>query len=62
MDVDDEAMVCGTCGGTPAAAQRAAALLSWARGTELGRVVWTCPECSRRHLRSIEGKLDSQWW
>jgi len=24
--------------------------------------VWTCPACSRRFLRSIEGKLDSQWW
>ena len=29
---------------------------------ENGRDVWTCDVCSRRHLRSIEGKLDSAWW
>jgi len=26
------------------------------------RDVWTCDTCSRTHLRSIEGKLDSAWW
>jgi hypothetical protein len=24
--------------------------------------VWTCEACSRKHLRSIEGKLDTAWW
>lgn len=56
-------MVCATCGTTPADDDAAAvARLTWARGTENGRQVWTCETCSRRHLRSIEGKLDSAWW
>ena len=38
------------------------ARLTWTRGTENGRVVWTCPTCTRAHARSIEGKLDSAWW
>ncbi len=54
-------MVCATCGTTPAT-DDGAALLTWARGSERGRTVWTCPDCARRHLRSIEGKLDSEWW
>ena len=52
--------VCQTCGATPR--EGAASLLTWSRGTERGRVVWTCDACSRRFLRSIEGKLDSSWW
>ncbi len=55
-----EPIVCATCGAVPE--DEAAARLAWARGTEGGRTVWTCAECSRRHLRSIEGKLDSSWW
>ncbi|MGL5851826.1 MAG: hypothetical protein ACRCZD_13695 [Phycicoccus sp.] len=38
------------------------ARLAWTRGTEGERQVWTCDDCSRRHLRAIEGKLDSAWW
>jgi len=52
--------VCATCGRTPD--DEAAARLTWMRGLENGRVVWTCELCSREHLRSIEGKLDSAWW
>ena len=53
-------LVCATCGrSTPA---EGAALLTWVRGVENGREVWTCEICSRQHLRSIEGKLDSAWW
>ncbi len=56
-------MVCATCGATPAdAAAEAGARLTWARGVEGGRQVWTCEACSRKHLRSIEGKLDTAWW
>jgi len=52
-----------TCGGIPASADAAdRARLTWSRGTENGRDVWTCDRCSREHLRSIEGKLDSAWW
>ena len=53
-------LVCATCGRTEPA--EGAALLTWVRGVENGRDVWTCDVCSREHLRSIEGKLDSAWW
>ena len=59
-DDGESAMVCATCGAAPA--DEALARLTWARGVENGRDVWTCETCSRRHLRSIEGKLDSSWW
>jgi hypothetical protein len=54
------ATTCATCGAAPA--DPALARLTWARGIENGHEVWTCDTCSRRHLRSIEGKLDSSWW
>ena len=53
-------VACASCGATPE--DVALALLTWSRGTENGRQVWTCDACSRQHLRSIEGKLDSAWW
>ncbi len=55
-------MVCGRCGRLPIVDGEALARLEWVRGVERGRPVWTCPTCSRENLRSIEGKLDSQWW
>jgi hypothetical protein len=60
MSEDVEPLVCATCGTTRPA--DGAALLSWVRGVEDGRRVWTCETCSREHLRSIEGKLDTAWW
>jgi hypothetical protein len=56
----EQAPVCATCG--TVAADPALAAITWTRGTENGREVWTCDRCSREHLRSIEGKLDSGWW
>ena len=53
-------LVCATCGHSTAA--EGAALLTWVRSVENGREVWTCETCSREHLRSIEGKLDTVWW
>ena len=55
-------MACATCGRTPSLRDAGVARLTWTHGVENGRPVWTCPDCSRRHLRSIEGKLDSAWW
>ena len=26
------------------------------------RTRWICTECTRRFVRSIEAKLDQQWW
>jgi hypothetical protein len=64
----DPLPVCATCGAV--AADPVIARLTWSRGTEgrgaegrgAERDVWVCDACSRRHLRSIEGKLDSSWW
>jgi hypothetical protein len=36
--------------------------LTWTSATERGRITWFCDTCSREHLRSIESKLDSEWW
>ncbi|MGV1007050.1 MAG: hypothetical protein ACOYBY_00380 [Dermatophilaceae bacterium] len=58
--MSDTGPACATCGRQPAPQEPSD--LTWTRGQEGGRTVWTCPECSRRHLRAIEGKLDSQWW
>lgn len=62
-DPAQQGPVCATCGTTPATAEEAGrARLTWSRGVENGRDVWTCDRCSREHLRAIEGKLDSAWW
>jgi hypothetical protein len=55
-----EPIACGSCGAVPA--DTGQARLTWTVGIERGRPVWTCADCSRRFLRSIEGKLDSEWW
>ncbi len=60
---EESGMVCATCRATPSdEAAEVGARLTWARGVDGGRRVWTCESCSRKHLRSIEGKLDSAWW
>jgi hypothetical protein len=53
-------LTCATCGRTAPADGKV--LLTWVRGVEAGRETWTCDVCSRQHLRSIEGKLDTAWW
>jgi hypothetical protein len=60
MNQKETRMVCATCGRIPQ--DESAARLIWTFGVENGRQVWTCQLCSREHLRSIEGKLDSAWW
>jgi hypothetical protein len=27
-----------------------------------GRTMWTCPRCAAMHVRSMEAKLDAEWW
>jgi hypothetical protein len=36
--------------------------LTWTTAVERGRVRRFCDDCSREHLRSMEAKLDSEWW
>jgi len=38
------------------------AALSWSTAVEHGRDVAYCATCSRDHLRSMEGKLDTEHW
>jgi hypothetical protein len=36
--------------------------LTWTTSVERGRVRRYCDECSRANLRSLEAKLDCEWW
>jgi hypothetical protein len=36
--------------------------MTWTTSVENGSRKVFCASCSREHLRSIEGKLDSAWW
>lgn len=36
--------------------------LTWTAAVERGRLRHYCDECSRTNLRSMEAKLDSEWW
>jgi hypothetical protein len=35
---------------------------TWLTSVENGKRRVYCERCSREHLRSIESKLDSEWW
>ncbi|AKT51401.1 hypothetical protein [Arsenicicoccus sp. oral taxon 190] len=60
--MDEDTMTCSSCGRQAEGPDLAVARVSWTFGVERGRPVWTCAECSRRHARSIEAKLDAEWW
>jgi hypothetical protein len=36
--------------------------LTWTCSVENGDRVHFCDDCARKHLRSIEGRVDSAWW
>jgi hypothetical protein len=36
--------------------------LTWVTAVENGKRTTYCERCAREHLRSIESKLDSEWW
>ena len=36
--------------------------LTWTTSVENGRRRTYCDDCSRTHLRAIEGKLNNEWW
>ena len=52
---------CSVCG-VVAAAYEGGALLTWSTSVEDGRRRDVCPKCTRANVRSIEGKLDEEWW
>jgi hypothetical protein len=36
--------------------------ITWTSAVEHGTLNHFCDRCSREHLRSMESKLDSEWW
>lgn len=52
-------LTCDFCGRTAAPG---ADTLTWTTAVEKGRRRTFCDECSRLHLRAMEGKLDSEHW
>lgn len=52
---------CSRCG-TTAEADGDGIPLGWSMETEGKRVLYTCPDCIRRNIRAIEGKLPQEWW
>jgi hypothetical protein len=52
-------VTCAFCGTTEPGDT---APLTWTSAVEQGRLKLFCDRCSRAHLRSMEGKLDSEHW
>ena len=53
----DTGVTCALCGaGAPSLP------LGWCTSVERGRPVVHCDRCSREHVRSMEAKLDSDYW
>ena len=55
----DGMVTCDFCGRV---APEGAETLTWSTAVEHGRRRTYCEECSRRHLRAMEGKLDAEYW
>lgn len=53
-----EPLTCDFCGRSADAGEA----LSWTVAVERGRRKRFCDECSRTHLRAMEGKIDSDAW
>lgn len=44
-------------------ADAAAVAAGWSHEAGDGDIAsWVCPACVRRHIRSIEARLDEAWW
>ena len=58
--------ICSLCGRKADPATDGDPPLAWCADiveTSTGhRTHWVCVECTRRYVRSIEAKLDSEWW
>lgn len=53
-----EKTVCARCG----ARAPESPPLTWICSVENGDRRYFCEDCSRSHIRAIEGRLDSSWW
>ena len=61
--------VCSSCGTSPDPSLAGDPPLGWSTECDPSastgdgtQVRWMCAACTRRHVRSIEAKLDQQWW
>ena len=53
--------VCRTCG-TRVEVSDVVALLGWVCSNDVGEARTYCPQCSRDHVRSMEAKIDEEYW
>lgn len=56
---------CSGCGRRPGAGEPVTAdgvPWTWSVDRAAGRTSALCPDCVREHARSIEAKLDAEWW
>ncbi|HEV3360627.1 MAG TPA: hypothetical protein VG247_27745 [Pseudonocardiaceae bacterium] len=60
--VENAVVSCSRCGKQRAADCSPVEALSWSSERDRGRLQWLCPECSRVHVRDIEGKLPAEYW
>ncbi len=54
-----EVITCSFCGTT---VESDTAPITWTSAVGNGKQRWFCDDCSRRNLRAMESKLDSEWW
>jgi hypothetical protein len=58
----DAVASCSVCGAVPDTADGTPPL-TWSTETSPdGGTRWVCADCTRRFARSIEAKLDQEWW
>jgi transposase-like protein len=60
--VAETLVACTRCGKQRAADCSPVEAMSWSSERERGAQRWLCPECSRTHVRDIEGKLPVEYW
>ncbi len=54
---------CSHCGKAGEAPSEDAMPVGWSFGVDTnGRLTYTCVECTRANIRSIEGKLPEEYW
>lgn len=53
---------CSRCGQAGEAPDADGMPMGWSFGFDNGRVTYTCMECTRANVRSIEGKLPEEYW
>ncbi len=57
--MDEPAATCQLCGRSQT---EAADRLAWVTDRRDGRISWICPGCATENIRSLEAKLEPEWW